>query len=65
MTFVEILAWLAVFAAAFAVLGAVYGRRRGVHPVHGAVSGLIAFAIGGGLLALVVLVVSPFLGVQQ
>jgi hypothetical protein len=67
MTIAEILAWLAVFAAAFAVLGVIYGRRKGAHahPLYDAGSGLLVFAIGGGLIALAILIVSPFLGVQQ
>lgn len=64
MTIAEILAWLLAFAAAFAVLGAVDGLRRGVNPVRAAAGGLIAYAISLGLIALAVLIASPFLGVQ-
>ena len=46
-----------LFAAGFAALGAVDGRRRGVHPLHGALSGLVVFAIGGGLIALPVVAI--------
>jgi hypothetical protein len=65
MTIAEILAWLAAFAAASAVLGVVYGRRKGVHPFDGAVGGLIAFAILGGLLALPVTFVVAVLEVRS
>lgn len=57
MTIAEILAWLLLFAALFAALGVVDGRRRNVHPFDGALSGLLTFAIGGGLVAFAVVAV--------
>jgi hypothetical protein len=65
MTIAEILAWLAVFAVLFAVMGAVDGRRRGVRPLHGAGSGLLAFAVLSGLLALPVTFVVAVLEVRS
>jgi hypothetical protein len=52
MTIAAITAYLLAFAAAFAVLGMVYGLVTGAHPVRAAVSGLIAYAVLSGLLAL-------------
>jgi hypothetical protein len=52
MTIAAITAYLLAFAAAFAVLGMVYGLVTGVRPLRAAVSGLIAYAVLSGLLAL-------------
>jgi uncharacterized membrane protein YdcZ (DUF606 family) len=65
MTFAEILAWLLAFAAGFAVLGAIYGLRTGAHPVRAAVSGLIAYAVLSGLLALPAVFVVAVLEVRS
>ena len=65
MTIAEILAWLLAVAVAFAVLGMVYGLRRAANPLHAAVSGLVAYAVLSGLLALPVTFVVAVLEVQS
>jgi hypothetical protein len=65
MTFAEILAYLLAVAVASAALGVVYGRRKGAHPLHAAMSGLIAFAVLSGLLALPVTFVVAVLEVRS
>jgi hypothetical protein len=65
MTIAEILAWLLAVAAAFAVLGMVHGLTTGAHPVRAAVSGLIAYAVLSGLLALPVTFVVAVLEVRS
>jgi hypothetical protein len=52
MTIAAITAFLLALAAGFAALGMVYGLVTGAHPVRAAVSGLIAYAVLSGLLAL-------------
>lgn len=56
---------LLTFAALFAALGAAYGIRRGAHPLHAALSGLIAYAVLSGLLALPVTFVVAVLEVRS
>lgn len=52
-----IAAILLAFAAAFAVLGVLYGLATGASPVRAAVSGVLAYMVGGGLVAGVVVFV--------
>jgi hypothetical protein len=56
-----IAAILLAFAALFAALGVVYGLVTGANPLRAAVSGVLAFMVLGGLVALPVVAV---LGVQ-
>lgn len=65
MTIAEILAWLLAFAAAFAALGMVHGLTTGAHPVRAALSGLVAYAVLSGLLALPVTFVVAVLEVRS
>ncbi|GIE30129.1 hypothetical protein Ait01nite_031740 [Actinoplanes italicus] len=65
MTIAEILASLLAFAVASAALGMVYGLARGANPIRAAVSGLIAYAVLSGLLALPVTFVVAVLEVRS
>lgn len=65
MTIAEILAWLLAFAAAFAAIGAAEGMRRGANPLHAALSGLIAYAVLSGALAIPVTFVVAVLEVRR
>jgi hypothetical protein len=60
MTFAEILPSLFAFAVAFGVLGMVHGLTTGAHPVRAAASGVLAYMVLCGLIALPVLAVVAF-----
>jgi hypothetical protein len=65
MTIAAITAYLLALAAAFAALGMVYGLITGAHPIRAAVSGLIAYAVLSGLLALPAVFVVAVLEVRS
>jgi hypothetical protein len=65
MTIAAITAYLLAFAVAFAALGMVYGLVTGANPIRAAVSGLIAYAVLSGLLALPVTFVVAVLEVRS
>jgi hypothetical protein len=60
MTIADVLPLLFPFAVAFAVLGMVHGLTTGAHPVRAAVSGLLAYAVLCGLIALPIVAVVAF-----
>lgn len=57
MSIAEILAWLLLFAGLTAAIGAGYALHHRKSPVAGAVSGLLAYMVSLGLLAVPALVV--------